>query len=56
MISDIQDMIDLLKSTTIEYKEDKNKLKLIVAADGQHQEWFWKREFPNAIKWLFPLS
>jgi alpha-glucosidase len=56
MISDIQDMIDLLKSTTIEYKEDKNKLKLIIAADGQHQEWFWKREFPNAIKWLFPLS
>lgn len=56
MISDIQDMIDLLKSTTIEYKEDKNKLKFIVAADGQHQEWFWKREFPNAIKWLFPLS
>lgn len=21
--------------------------------DGQHSEWFWKREFPRAYKWLF---
>lgn len=21
--------------------------------DGQHSEWFWKREFPHAYKWLF---
>jgi len=56
MISDIQRMINLLKSTTKEYNDDKNKLKFIIAADGQHQEWFWKREFPNSIKWLFPLS
>jgi predicted alpha/beta superfamily hydrolase len=56
MISDMQRMIDLLKNTTKEYRDDKNKLKLIVALDGQHQEWFWKREFPNSIKWLFPSS
>jgi predicted alpha/beta superfamily hydrolase len=56
MISDMQRMIDVLKNTTREYQQDKNKLKLIVALDGQHQEWFWKREFPNSIKWLFPSS
>ena len=22
-------------------------------ADGTHQEWFWRREFPAAYKWLF---
>ncbi|CAF0987814.1 unnamed protein product [Rotaria sp. Silwood1] len=56
MISDIQRMVNLLKNTTKEYRDDKNQLTMIVAADGQHQEWFWKREFPNSIKWLFPLS
>ncbi|WP_400191369.1 alpha/beta hydrolase-fold protein [Hymenobacter sp. B81] len=24
-----------------------------VRADGQHAEWFWKREFPAAYQWLF---
>lgn len=24
-----------------------------VAADGQHSEWFWRREFPAAYLWLF---
>ena len=23
-----------------------------VPADGQHSEWFWRREFPKAYKWL----
>ncbi|CAF3338648.1 unnamed protein product [Rotaria socialis] len=56
MISDMQRMVNLLKGTTKEYKEDKNQLAIIIASDGQHQEWFWKREFPNSIKWLFPSS
>lgn len=56
MVSDIQRMITLLKSTTEEYNKDANKLKLHVTADGQHAEWFWRREFPNAIKWLFPIA
>lgn len=25
----------------------------IVRADGQHAEWFWRREFPGAYEWLF---
>ncbi|CAF1365172.1 unnamed protein product [Adineta steineri] len=56
MISDMQRMINLLKNTTREYRENQNNLKLIVAADGQHSEWFWRREFPNAINWLFPKN
>ncbi len=24
-----------------------------VKADGQHSEWFWAREFPDAYEWLF---
>ena len=23
-------------------------------ADGKHSEWFWRREFPAAYRWLFP--
>ena len=24
-----------------------------VADDGEHAEWFWRREFPRAVRWLF---
>ena len=56
MIKNIQRMIDILKNTTKQYQDNKNQLKMIATSDGQHQEWFWKREFPNSIQWLFPLS
>lgn len=32
-----------------------NELNLQTRADGQHSEWFWQREFPNAYRWLFPI-
>ena len=28
----------------------------LVQADGQHAEWFWRREFPAAYQWLFAES
>ncbi|MCC6463016.1 MAG: alpha/beta hydrolase [Saprospiraceae bacterium] len=28
-------------------------IRLNVVADGQHSEWFWRREFPAAYQWLF---
>lgn len=31
----------------------QNEMTLVTKADGQHSEWFWKREFPEAFKWLF---
>ncbi len=29
------------------------RISLITHSDGQHSEWFWKREFPDAYEWLF---
>lgn len=30
-----------------------DKLQFLDWPDGEHTEWFWKREFPKAYKWLF---
>ena len=30
-----------------------DRIQFIDWPDGQHSEWFWKREFPRAYKWLF---
>lgn len=30
-----------------------SELRTVTKADGQHSEWFWAREFPAAVKWLF---
>ena len=32
---------------------DGSELAAHVSADGQHSEWFWRREFPAAVQWLF---
>ncbi|MEM0998165.1 MAG: alpha/beta hydrolase-fold protein [Bacteroidota bacterium] len=29
------------------------EVRTVVQPDGQHSEWFWAREFPEAYKWLF---
>jgi metallo-beta-lactamase class B len=29
-------------------------LRSLIPADGKHAEWFWRREFPAAYRWLFP--
>ena len=34
---------------------DESELVVKIAPDGHHSEWFWAREFPGAIKWLFGL-
>ena len=30
-----------------------SELAAHIRADGQHSEWFWRREFPAVVKWLF---
>ncbi|MEO8620240.1 MAG: alpha/beta hydrolase-fold protein [bacterium] len=30
-------------------------LRALTPVDGKHAEWFWKREFEGAYRWLFPL-
>jgi metallo-beta-lactamase class B len=31
-------------------------IRAITSADGKHSEWFWRREFPAAYRWLFNRS
>jgi hypothetical protein len=28
-------------------------LRSLLPADGAHSEWFWRREFPAAYRWLY---
>lgn len=49
MIPDIDRMIKLLKSKGYPDTE----LKFITHEDGQHSEWFWRREFGDCYDWLF---
>jgi metallo-beta-lactamase class B len=31
-------------------------LRALTPADGKHAEWFWRREFPAAYRWLFDAA
>lgn len=35
---------------------EPNELKKKVVSGGQHSEWFWRQEFPDAYRWLFASS
>lgn len=48
----VSDMFDL-KNALLTAGFDTNEIAYEVHADGQHSEWFWKREFPDAHQWLF---
>ena len=47
MASDMEKMVTLLR--TIGY----HNIQSVVKADGTHSEWFWRREFPAAYRYLF---
>ena len=47
MVPDMSKMVDKL------HTKGFNKMKSVVQQDGNHQEWFWKREFPAAYDYLF---
>lgn len=34
---------------------DENYMRCKISKDGQHSEWFWSREFGDAVKFLFNL-
>ncbi len=36
----------------LETKKFKKNLKVEILPDGQHNEWFWRREFPKVYQWL----
>ncbi|POY38394.1 alpha-dextran endo-1,6-alpha-glucosidase [Solitalea longa] len=35
---------------------NEEQLKVVFKPDGRHAEWFWRREFADAINYLFPES
>lgn len=35
---------------------DKDYIKMKIAPDGRHSEWFWSREFTKALEYLFELG
>ena len=46
---DVPRICELLKENGFTDKE----LRCIIRQDGKHSEWFWRREFPEAVKWLY---
>ncbi len=49
VVEDVMDMDDALIGSGLKTEE----LKTLFHADGQHSEWYWRREFAEAYKWLF---
>ena len=50
----VTDMIKI--ETLMASKMPSEQLKVVGTSDGAHSEWFWKREFPDAIVWLMELK
>jgi len=42
-----------MKNTLLEVGFDTSEVRIITHPDGQHSEWYWAREFPDAYRWLF---
>ncbi len=49
MVPDMQRMATTLTDAGFKPEE----ISFNTRTDGQHAEWFWAREFPDAYKWLF---
>jgi predicted alpha/beta superfamily hydrolase len=47
MVPDMNKMVNIMKANGFD------KTKSVVQPDGNHQEWFWKREYPAAYNYLF---
>lgn len=49
VVNDTQRMAEILKSKGL----TDNQLKCIIHPDGKHSEWYWRREFAEAYRFLF---
>ncbi len=45
--------INRMETTLLNAGFNQNEIKKVFKNDGQHAEWFWKREFKDAYNWLF---
>lgn len=50
MVRSQRAMVDTLAAAGVDTVRD---VRAIIRADGQHKEWFWRREFPAAYRYLF---
>lgn len=48
----IQEM-ETMEATLLEAGFSASEVIVVSHADGQHSEWYWRREFPDAYIWLF---
>jgi metallo-beta-lactamase class B len=49
VIGDMNKMVEKLQASGASI----DQYLAIPHPDGEHKEWYWRREFPEAIKWLF---
>ncbi|TAE69911.1 MAG: alpha/beta hydrolase [Bacteroidetes bacterium] len=49
LVEQTSEMYEIMKQRGIH----EDQMRLIVCDDGQHSEWFWNREFPNAYRFLY---
>lgn len=49
MVKGTRDMADLLMDQGME----GDQLAMRIVVDGEHKEWFWARELPEVLRWLF---
>lgn len=49
MVAHLEGMYDVLRAAGFSEEE----ISLHIHADGQHSEWYWRREFPGTYQWLF---
>jgi len=47
--TEIFDIEECLKQAGLK----STQIKTTIYDDGEHREWFWRREFPKAVEWLF---
>ncbi len=52
LVANVEEMISVMETAGFQETE----IRFDTHADGQHSEWFWAREFPDAFEWLYMSS
>lgn len=50
---EVVDDVLMMKKWLLEAGFKDEQIPIFIKSDGKHSEWFWRREFPAAIFWLF---
>ncbi|CAA9310024.1 MAG: hypothetical protein AVDCRST_MAG68-1275 [uncultured Gemmatimonadetes bacterium] len=49
----VRDQERMLETLAASGFRGRNEVSAAIRPDGTHAEWFWRREFPDAYRWLF---